>query len=118
MRALSLLVPAVLACSDAKPAPAPPPPERTPAITQLAVGTAHTCALHDDGRVWCWGSNEHGQLGIEKLAKSMVPLVVPNVRGAAELAASEATTCVRYADHTVDCWASSGRPPRSRSRRA
>lgn len=26
-------------------------------------GTAHTCVLRDDGHVWCWGDNTHGQLG-------------------------------------------------------
>lgn len=32
-------------------------------VTKLAAGRNHTCALKDDGTVWCWGSNQHGQLG-------------------------------------------------------
>ncbi|MDB4937013.1 MAG: regulator of chromosome condensation [Labilithrix sp.] len=30
----------------------------------LALGYAHTCALEQDGAVYCWGKNEHGQLGL------------------------------------------------------
>lgn len=30
---------------------------------QLAAGTSHVCALHDDRSITCWGSNIHDQLG-------------------------------------------------------
>ncbi|MFW5740407.1 MAG: hypothetical protein ACOC1F_08570, partial [Myxococcota bacterium] len=30
----------------------------------LAAGEVHVCALLQDGRVACWGSNERGQLGM------------------------------------------------------
>lgn len=32
-------------------------------VRKLAGGVGHTCALRTDRSVWCWGLNEHGQLG-------------------------------------------------------
>lgn len=35
-----------------------------PPVARIAVGRLwHSCALTTDRRVWCWGSNEHGELG-------------------------------------------------------
>ncbi len=33
------------------------------AVKQVAVGIDSSCALLTDGTVWCWGSNQYGQLG-------------------------------------------------------
>ena len=32
----------------------------------VSAGMYHTVAIKDDGTLWAWGSNEHGQLGIGK----------------------------------------------------
>ncbi|CCD73459.1 HECT domain-containing protein [Caenorhabditis elegans] len=34
-------------------------------IIQISAGRSHTVSVTDDGRVFAWGSNEHGQLGME-----------------------------------------------------
>ncbi|WP_444843307.1 RCC1 domain-containing protein [Dietzia maris] len=34
---------------------------------------AHSCALHIDGDVSCWGSNEYGQLGIGDMSRFHIP---------------------------------------------
>ena len=32
-------------------------------LIQVTAGYAHTCALRADGRFFCWGANDQGQLG-------------------------------------------------------
>jgi alpha-tubulin suppressor-like RCC1 family protein len=34
-------------------------------VSRLALGFNHSCALFEDGRIFCWGSNGFGQLGNE-----------------------------------------------------
>jgi E3 ubiquitin-protein ligase HERC1 len=33
-------------------------------VEDIAVGSEHTLALTCDGKVWAWGSNSDGQLGV------------------------------------------------------
>jgi alpha-tubulin suppressor-like RCC1 family protein len=54
----------------AQPTPSPVPtasptpgPEPVNAVVAATLGDSHGCAVADDGRVFCWGSNESGQLG-------------------------------------------------------
>ena len=42
----------------------------------ISAGKAHTCAVHEDGRVSCWGSNESYQLGHARRSEALVPLEV------------------------------------------
>jgi alpha-tubulin suppressor-like RCC1 family protein len=37
-------------------------------VSAVALGARHTCALEDNGRVWCWGDGREGQLGMGDLA--------------------------------------------------
>lgn len=46
-------------------------------IASVSVGAAHIACTSCDGRVFAWGSNDCGQLGVEGAAESHHPLVVP-----------------------------------------
>jgi alpha-tubulin suppressor-like RCC1 family protein len=74
----------------------------------LSLGGDHTCAVHDDGTVSCWGWSTSGQLG-----RGTVP--PPNQQTVETpgpvLGVSDATqviagfnNCVLHADGTVSCW--------------
>jgi alpha-tubulin suppressor-like RCC1 family protein len=39
---------------------------------EITAGFSHACALADDGGVWCWGSNQEGEVGTDD-SPSRVP---------------------------------------------
>jgi alpha-tubulin suppressor-like RCC1 family protein len=75
-------------------------------VAEVATTGTHTCARTIDGTLWCWGSNDAGQLGDGTTTDSATPLPVAllgaNVRQVATSPFS--TTCARLADGTAWCW--------------
>lgn len=71
--------------------------------SRVAAGSGHTCALLLDGTVWCWGSNEHGQLGGLEDSPG-VPVPVPNLVDVVELTAGDDHTCARSGSGKIRCW--------------
>lgn len=78
----------------------------------VAVGREHVCVATTAGRVYCWGNNEFGQIGMDtESARSLVPHQVPDTTGVTELigvsdiAAGESHTCaVVGSEGRVVCW--------------
>lgn len=71
----------------------------------LALGGAHTCALLDTGRVWCWGSANHGKLGTGHYhLDSPVPAQVPGLEDVVEIESRHMHTCAVTATGQVYCW--------------
>ena len=73
----------------------------------IATGANHTCALHQDGTISCWGHNYYGQLGNVRYrygADSSVPVKVSSIDDATAVAAGSAHTCALRSDGTVLCW--------------
>lgn len=44
-------------------------------IISIAVGASHTCALTEENNLWCWGANDHWQLGMESAEPALVPVM-------------------------------------------
>ncbi len=77
-----------------------------PSITDIACGRAHTCAVRD-GAVYCWGSNDDGEVGTgSPSADVLLPVAVDlgSASPAVQIAAAEEHTCARLEDGTVRCW--------------
>jgi alpha-tubulin suppressor-like RCC1 family protein len=72
-------------------------------VIGVAAGIRHTCALHTNGDVECWGANDSGQLG-DASQSARLPNGVAVLHGAAQIAAGGETTCARMNDATVRCW--------------
>jgi alpha-tubulin suppressor-like RCC1 family protein len=91
------------------------PPQTAPAqVTALATATAriaagdqHTCALKNDGTLWCWGRNVEGQLGDRSNTDRADPVQITSLGSeVAEVTAGTWHTCARKTDGTLWCWGS------------
>ena len=64
-------------------------PVRVTGITDavgIAVGYNHSCAIRSDGSVYCWGSNQWGQLGDGTRTSRSTPVGVIGITDAVEIA--------------------------------
>ncbi|MEO7112365.1 MAG: hypothetical protein ABI183_18110 [Polyangiaceae bacterium] len=75
---------------------------------QLSVGVQSACArLASDGSVWCWGSNNMGELGMpyqDGGGFSSAPVRVGAFSGVLQIALGAGQACAVLSDHTVTCW--------------
>ena len=79
--------------------------------TDIALGFAHTCAVHATGEVSCWGVNDVGQLGTGEEnfgTNAPAPVKVLGITDATAVAAGNSSaTCALHATGEVSCWGSS-----------
>lgn len=79
-------------------------------LDQFAYGGTHTCGITTASkRLYCWGDNTYGQLGIGTQGNSYrTPMPVANPIGAqpvAEVTANYRSTCARLVqDNKLYCW--------------
>jgi alpha-tubulin suppressor-like RCC1 family protein len=73
-----------------------------PAVSDIAAGWAHTCAVLTSGGMECWGWNAGGSLGDGTTNDSLIPRPVKGISTAT--AASD--SCAVLASGTVKCWGS------------
>ncbi|MEP7051335.1 MAG: hypothetical protein ABJB12_13330, partial [Pseudomonadota bacterium] len=75
-------------------------------VAELAVGYSHACARKNDGTVWCWGSNDFGELGNgTTTASATTPVRVTGITGATHIAAGNGNTCAMVApNNDLMCW--------------
>jgi alpha-tubulin suppressor-like RCC1 family protein len=71
----------------------------------VSAGGFHTCAIKTDGRLYCWGRGDEGQLGTGSDQGSATP--VQEATGASdwiEVSAGNRHTCAINAEHELFCW--------------
>ena len=78
----------------------------TPVLADIQVAEGSSCALGDDGSVWCWGANDQGQLGTGTTLLSTIPLAVTGVTTATTISLGRSSACAVLDNGGVRCWGS------------
>lgn len=79
-------------------------------VTQIAAGSAHTCALLADGNVRCWGLGTFGRLGYgnqNNVGDDETPASAGNVNvggTVTQIDAGDAHTCALLTNGSIRCW--------------
>jgi alpha-tubulin suppressor-like RCC1 family protein len=72
----------------------------------ISAGHHHTCGVAEDGAAWCWGLNEHGQLGDGTSEDARVPVRVAGGLAFQEVGAGRSHTCGVTTAERPHCWGS------------
>lgn len=78
-------------------------------ITQISLGYYSACAVDDQKKIYCWGKNTNGQLGLGDLVDRFTPTQSSFLSGSAlEISTGENHTCALDDQGKVWCWGSNG----------
>lgn len=76
-------------------------------LQSIALGSRHACALKQNGEVYCWGRNRHGQMGNGQVMNFELYSARPVPFDAGQNAAitlGEMHGCMTRTDGSVACW--------------
>jgi alpha-tubulin suppressor-like RCC1 family protein len=83
-------------------------------VVSISAGIQHTCAVTSTGTLWCWGLNDHGQLGDNTTTDAHVPAQITGLPQMASVSLwgqqppsagnDDAHTCAAAVNGTVWCW--------------
>jgi cysteine-rich repeat protein len=71
---------------------------------RLAAGENHQCGLREDGTVWCWGSNSHGQVGDGTTTNRWAPTEATGLTGVVQISAGKNASCAVTDTEQLWCW--------------
>jgi alpha-tubulin suppressor-like RCC1 family protein len=76
-------------------------------FTEMSAGASHTCALTDGRELYCWGSNQFGQLGSAAAGGQSTPVRLSNALEFATVSVGGAHAC-GLAASAAYCWGLAG----------
>ena len=97
-------VPAMVTPLTASPAAPSPAPAPAGSRVRVSVGGRHSCLLAADGRAFCWGGNDRGQLGTDNIARLTAPLSAVSGARFTGLASGMSHSCALTAGGEAYCW--------------
>lgn len=85
----------------------PPAPVATSVrFASIAVGSNSVCGLRSDGRTYCWGGNDSGELGTGDTVSSATPRQVNTSLSFSQISGGDQSFCGLTAAGDVYCWGS------------
>lgn len=75
-------------------------------VANMSCGFEHSCAVTQEGKVYCWGRNNRGQLGDGSTEYTGEAHEVVGLDQVVEVTCGREHSCARKADGTVHCWGS------------
>jgi len=70
----------------------------------VSAGSGFTCAVRRDGTAFCWGSNDHGELGNGTRGNSLAPVPVSTEMKFASVSAGWLYACALTTSGAAYCW--------------
>lgn len=77
-------------------------------LSEVSVGGGHACSRSVDGRIWCWGENDFGELGLETGGVQLHASVIATIDGARTVGAGGDHTCVAIQAGQIVCFGQNG----------
>jgi serine/threonine protein kinase/alpha-tubulin suppressor-like RCC1 family protein len=81
-----------------------PAPAALSSRDRVSVGGRHSCLLAEDGRAFCWGGNDRGQLGTDSSARLSAPLTAIGDERFTTLASGMSHSCGLTVGGDAYCW--------------
>jgi len=75
-------------------------------VSELEVGEQHGCIIDSVRKLWCWGANWQGQLGLDDQVNRDVPTELSSISNVAALALGRTHSCAVDGNGKVWCWGS------------
>lgn len=73
-------------------------------FTAVSAGDSSACGVASDGRAYCWGSNNEGQLGNGEVSKGSPPQLVTSALRFSTVSVGGFHACGLTTDGTAYCW--------------
>ena len=74
----------------------------------VSAGEGFSCALRRDGTAFCWGSNDHGELGTGTRGASLQPVRVSTDLKFASISTGSTFACALTTEGAAYCWGNAG----------
>ncbi|MDQ8167325.1 MAG: hypothetical protein P3B76_00395 [Gemmatimonadota bacterium] len=98
---LGVLATTMLACAGRD---ATHPSTQALQFNSIVAGNLFTCGVDKSRALWCWGSNEFGQIGVGDQVDRLEPVRVPLSGLVARVTAGDGRVCIVDTLATLRCW--------------